>query len=106
MENNTIPSGGRKRLHLGGPEGVEPHGYVIFPTYSGVSSDPTVATVGDGGDFRLAVIAVGASEVDRTTTITITRASDGATFTFDVVVLALVPPEQEPPFIVHLGELF
>lgn len=102
MEDNTIPSGGAKRLHLGSSGDVEPHGYVIFPAYSGTSSDPTVVTVGDGGDFRLAAIAVGTAETDRTATITLTRASDGATFAFDVTVLAAAVE----PFTAHLGETF
>ena len=102
MEDNTIPSGGRKRLHLGDGTQAEPHGYVIYPAFSGVSSDPTVVTVGDGGEFRLAAIAVGTAPVDRTATITLTRASDGATFAFGVTVLAAVAES----FTAHLGETF
>jgi len=97
----VLASGERRRLILGTPE--EPGGYVLFPAYSGVSSDPTIVTVGDGGSYRLAAISVGTAPVDRVATVTITRASDGALFSFDVTVTA---QETGDAFTVFLGETF
>lgn len=105
-EANTLNVGERKRLHMGAFADAEPHGYVIFPTYSAVTSDATVVVVGDGGAYRLAAIAVGTAEADRTATVTVTRAADGATFSFDVTVLGTGAPEALPPFTAHLGETF
>jgi len=93
-------TGSRKRLHLG-TDGETPT-YVIWPDYTGVSSDPAVAVTGDGGDYRLAAIAVGLGECD----LTITRASDGATASVHVTVLDVLPPDPLPSFTVHLGETF
>jgi hypothetical protein len=113
MEANTLTVGGRKRLHLGDPSDVEPHAYLHDPSMGGAgprftvaSSDPTVAVVGDGGDYRLAVLAVGTAAVDRTATLTITRTSDAATFSLVVTVIGVPVPEPEPGFSVHLGETF
>lgn len=62
MEDNTLATGGRKRLHLGDPGDAEPHGYLLDPSMGGAgprftvaTSDPTVAIVGGGGDYRLAM---------------------------------------------------
>jgi hypothetical protein len=52
-ESNDLIVGGSKRLHFGD------HAYVLFPAFSGTSSDPAVCIVGDGGDFRLAAVSVG-----------------------------------------------
>jgi hypothetical protein len=92
-ESNDLIVGGSKRLHFGD------HAYVLFPAFSGTSSDPAVCIVGDGGDFRLAAVSVGVG----TCTLTITRASDGATADVEVTVTAAPEPE---PFEVHLGEAF
>ena len=73
---------------------LEDDSHALWPAYSGVTSDATVATVGDGDAFRLAVIAQGPG----TCTITVTRASDGATATLDVTVEA-----ASGVFAIHLG---
>ena len=78
---------------------LEDDSFCIWPTYTGASSDPAVAITGDGGDFRLAVLAVGPG----TATITVTRASDGETADLVVTVEALPEPGE---FAIHLGEPF
>lgn len=65
----------------------------LYPAFTGVSSDTSVCTVGDGGEFRLACIAQGIG----TATITMTRASDGATADLEVTVTA------DAGFAIHLG---
>ena len=95
METDDLIFPQRKVLHL------EDHGYVLWPTYSAVSSDPAVVTIGDGGNSRLAAIAQG----EGTATITATRASDGSFAEVEVTVTSADPPDPEDPFSIHLGEL-
>lgn len=112
MEENTLATGGRKRLHLGTPGDAEPHGYVLDPSlggggprFTGTISDPTVLAFADGGEYRIGVAAVGSAAVDRTATVHLVRISDGATFDLDVTVLG-APIVEPEPFTAHLGETF
>lgn len=75
---------------------LEDDAFCLWPAYTGVSSDDSVVTVGDGGEYRLAAIA----HSEGTATITITRAADGATADLEVTV-----GNDDPagPFTIHLG---
>lgn len=63
-------------------------------THAATSSDPAVASIGDGGGFTLAVVGNSAG----TATITATRNADGATATLTVEVTA-----PATPFAITLG---
>lgn len=66
---------------------------ISVQSYSGVSSDPLIASIGDIGSFRMGVIGNAPGTVD----ITVTRNVDGATAGFTVTV------EGAAGFTVHLG---
>lgn len=62
-------------------------------SYSATSSNPAVASIGDGGGFTLAVLGQSAG----TATITATRNADGETATLEVTVTS------GAPFTISLG---
>lgn len=78
---------------------LEDDSFALFPVYSGVSSDPAVVTVGDGGAYRLAAVAQGVGSA----LITITRAADGMTADLLVTVEDAPSPGE---FTIHLGPPF
>ncbi len=63
--------------------------------FAAVSSDPAIASIGTGNDSTHVVLGQGAG----TATITVTRNSDGAVATLDVIVESAVAGS----FAVHLG---
>jgi len=72
----------------------------LWGPFTYATSDPALVALADGGEYRLAVLAV----AEGTATITVTRNSDGATATVDATVVAATPGDPAGPFTIHLGE--
>jgi hypothetical protein len=74
---------------------ADPSTGISFDSYSAVSADPTIASIGVGSSNTIMVVGQSAGEVD----VTVTRLSDSETAPLHVTVVSV----GGGAFAVHLG---